>query len=148
MILIHSSWHLVILVTSRDCNHITWFCRNSASVSLFATFSHRTWVANDFFIISTFSKTIETLRLHFWKFFYKRKFFFLTHLLYAKSTFNSDRRLYKKRWCDLMRTWSFLTFIEIESKLHFLKFVVQTKKFLSDSFCVRENDTQRWSKII
>jgi hypothetical protein len=47
-----------------------------------------------------------------------------------------------------MRTWSFLTFIEIEFKLHFLKFVVQTKKFLSDSFCVRENDIQRWSKII
>ncbi len=43
----------------------------------------------------------------FWKFFYKRKFFFLIHLLYAKSTFNSDRRLYKKKWCDLIRTWSF-----------------------------------------
>jgi hypothetical protein len=43
----------------------------------------------------------------FWNFFYKRRFFFLIHLLYAKSTFNNDRKLYKKRWCDLMRTWSF-----------------------------------------
>jgi hypothetical protein len=116
---IHSSWHLVGLVTSRDCNHITWFCRNSASVSLLATLSHRTWIANDFFIISTLSKAIETSDCTFWKFFYKRKFFFLTHLLYAKSTFNSDRRLYKKRWCDLMRTWSLLAFTEIEFKLHF-----------------------------
>jgi hypothetical protein len=65
--------YTVILVTSRDCNHITWF-RNLASVSLLATLSHRTWIANDFFIISTFSKTIETLRLHFFKnFSYKRK---------------------------------------------------------------------------
>jgi hypothetical protein len=47
-------------------------------------------------------------------------------------------------WCELNR----LTFIEIESRLHFLKFVVQTKKFLFNSFCVREIDTQQWSKII
>ncbi len=100
-------WHLIILITSRDCNHITWFCRNSASVSLLATLSHRTWIANDFFIISTFSKAIETLKLHFLKIFLQTKIFFFTHLLYAKSTFNSDRRLYKKKWCDLMRIWSF-----------------------------------------
>ncbi len=43
----------------------------------------------------------------FWKFFYKRKFFFLTHLLHAKPAPNSSRRLYRERWCDLMRTWSF-----------------------------------------
>jgi hypothetical protein len=47
-------------------------------------------------------------------------------------------------WCELDR----LIFTEIESRLHFLKFVVQTKKFLSDSFCVREIDIQQWSKII
>ncbi len=97
--------YTVILVTSRDCNHITWF-RNSASVSLFATLSHRTWFANDFFIISTFSKAIQNLRLHFLKIFLQTKIFFFTHFLYAKSTFNNDRRLYKKRWCDQMRTWS------------------------------------------
>ncbi len=32
-----SSWHLIILITSRDRKHITWFWRNSASVSSFAT---------------------------------------------------------------------------------------------------------------
>jgi hypothetical protein len=53
-----------------------------------------------------------------------------------------------------MRIWLFnceldrLAFIEIESRLHFLKFVVQTKEFLSDSFCVREDDILSWSKII
>ncbi len=60
-----------------------------------------------FFIISTFSKTIENLRLHFLKIFLQKKIFFFTQFLYAKSTFNSDRRLYKKRCCDLMRTWLF-----------------------------------------
>jgi hypothetical protein len=129
-------------------NHVTWFCRNSASVSMLATLSHRSWIANEFSSSQLSQKRSKLSNCIFWKFSYKRKFFFLTHLLYAKSTFNSDRRLYKKRWCDLMQTWSFLTFIEIESKLHFLKFVVQTKKFLFDSFCVCEIDTQRWSKII
>ncbi len=52
-------------------------------------------------------KRSKLLDCTFWKFFYKRNFFFLIHLLYAKTTFNSDRRLYKKRWCDLTRTWSF-----------------------------------------
>ncbi len=47
-------------------------------------------------------------------------------------------------WCELDR----LILIEIEFKLHFFKFVVQTKKFLSDLSYVHENDTQRWSKII
>jgi hypothetical protein len=95
------------LVTSRDCSHITWF-RNSASVSLLATLSHRTWVANDFFYhLNSLKSDRNVSDCTFWKFSYKRKFFFLTHLLYAKSTFNNDQRLYKKKWCDLMRTWSF-----------------------------------------
>jgi hypothetical protein len=96
--------YTVILITSRDCNHITWF-RNSASVSLLATLSQNI-NCERFFIISTLSKTIEISDCTFWKIFYKRKFFFLTHLLYAKSTFNSDRKLYRERWCDQMRTWS------------------------------------------
>jgi hypothetical protein len=98
--------YTVILVTSRDFNHITWF-RNSASVSLFATLSHRTWIANDFSSSQFFQKRSKRLKLHFLKIFLQTKNFFLTHLLYAKSTFNSDRKLYKKRWCDQMRTWSF-----------------------------------------
>ncbi len=53
-----------------------------------------------FFIISTFSKAIESLRLHFLKFLLQTKNFFLTHLLHAKSTLNRDRKLYKKKWCD------------------------------------------------
>jgi hypothetical protein len=53
-----------------------------------------------FFIISTFSKAIENLRLHFLKILLQAKIFFLTHLLHAKSTLNRDRKLYKKRWCD------------------------------------------------
>ncbi len=59
-----------------------------------------------FFIISTLSKAIESLRLHLLKILLQTKIFFLIHLLYAKSTFNSDRKLCKKKWCDQMRTWS------------------------------------------
>ncbi len=70
-----SSWHLIILITSRDYNHITWSCRNFAFVSMLATLFHRTWVASDFFIISIFSKTIEILRLHFLKIFLQTKIF-------------------------------------------------------------------------
>ncbi len=101
----YSARYTVILVTSRDCNHITWF-RNSASVSLLATLSHRTWIANDFSSSQLSQKRSKTSDCTFWKISYKRKFFFLTHLLYAKSTLNSDRELYKKRWCDQMRIWS------------------------------------------
>jgi hypothetical protein len=95
----------IILVTSRDCNHITWF-RNSVSVSLLATLSHKTWVASDFSSSQLSQKRSKTSDCTFWKFSYKRKIFFLIHLLYAKSTFNSDRKLYKKKWCNQMRTWS------------------------------------------
>jgi hypothetical protein len=82
-----------------------------------------------FFIISTLSKTIETLRLHFLKIFLQTKFFFsfISCTRNRNSTVIED---YIKRnnviWCELDR----LTFIKIEFKLHFLKFVVQTKKFL------------------
>jgi hypothetical protein len=94
----------LFLITSRNYNHITWFCCNFVSVSSFATFSHRTWVVNDFSSSQLLQKQSKLSDFILWKVFYKRKFFFLTHLLYAKSTFNSDRKLYKKRWCDHMRT--------------------------------------------
>jgi hypothetical protein len=47
-------------------------------------------------------------------------------------------------WCELDR----LALTEIESRLRFLKFVVQTREFLSDSFCVSEIGVQQWSKFI
>ncbi len=72
-----SSWHLVILITSRDCNHITWSCRNSASVSLLATLSHRTWIANDFSSSQLSQKRSKISDCTFWKISYKRKFSFL-----------------------------------------------------------------------
>jgi hypothetical protein len=97
--------YTIILITSRDCNHITWF-RNSASVSLLATLSHRTWIANDFFSsFQLFQKRSKISDCTFLKNFLQTKIFFLTHLLYTKSTFNSDRELYKKKWCDQMRIW-------------------------------------------
>ncbi len=101
----YSARYTVILITSRDFSHITW-SRNSASVSLLATLSHKTWVANDISSSQLSQKRSKRLRLHFLKIFLQTKNFFLIHLLYAKSTLKSDRKLYKKRWCDQMRTWS------------------------------------------
>jgi hypothetical protein len=96
--------YTVILVTSRDCNHITWF-RNLASVSLLAILSHKTWIASDFSSSQLSQKRSKISDCTFLKIFLQTKIFFLAHLLYAKSTFNSDRKLYKKIWCDQMRTW-------------------------------------------
>ncbi len=39
-------------------------------------------------------------KLHFLKFVVLTKKIFLIRSVYAKSTLNNDRRLYKKRWCD------------------------------------------------
>ncbi len=68
--------YTIILITSRDCNHITWF-RNSASVSLLATLSHRTWIANDFSSSQLSQKRSKISDCTFWKISYKRKFSFL-----------------------------------------------------------------------
>ncbi len=57
-------------------SHITWF-RNSASVSLLATFLHRTWVANDFSSSQLSQKRSKISDCIFWKFSYKRIFSFL-----------------------------------------------------------------------
>ncbi len=89
-----------------------------------------------FFIISTLSKAIENFRLHFLKNFLQTKIFFLTHLLYAKSTFNSDRRLYKKKWCDLMRTWLFSFHWNLDCTFWNLSYR-QRNFFLTRSVCAK-----------
>jgi hypothetical protein len=97
--------YTIILIISRDCNRITWF-RNSVFVSLLATHSHRTWIANDFSSSQLSQKRSKRLRLHFLKIFLQTKIF-LSYLSLVRDTLNSDWRLYKKRWCNLMQTWSF-----------------------------------------
>jgi hypothetical protein len=68
--------YTIILITSRDCNHITWF-RNSAFVSLLAIFLHRTWIANDISSSQLSQKRSKVSDCTFWKFYYKQKFSFL-----------------------------------------------------------------------
>jgi hypothetical protein len=157
-----SSWHLIILVTSRDRNHITWFWRNSVSVSLLATLSHRTWIANDFFIISTFSKSDRNSQIALFENFSTNENFSYLLISCTRNRHSTVIVDYIRRddviWCELDRLalieiviWcelDRLALTEIESRLHFLKFVVQTKKFLFNSFCVCEIDIQRWSKVI
>jgi hypothetical protein len=72
----YSVRYTIILVTSRDCNHITWF-RNSASVSLLAILSHKTWIASDFSSSQLLQKRSKISDCTFWRFSYKRKFSFL-----------------------------------------------------------------------
>jgi hypothetical protein len=93
-----SSWHLIILITSRD---------SDATLFLYRCLRHFHTEHELLHHVNSLKKRSKFSDCTFWKFSYKRKFFFLTHLLYAKSTLNSDRKLYKKKWCDLMRTWSF-----------------------------------------
>jgi hypothetical protein len=89
-------------------NHITWFCRNSASVSLLATLSHRTWIVNDVSSFQLFQKRSKISDCIFLKILLQTKFFFFTHFWYAKSTFNNDRRLYKmsRFRVNLLVRWS------------------------------------------
>jgi hypothetical protein len=145
----YSARYTVVLVTSRDCNHITWF-RNPASVSLLATFSHRTWIAGDFFHhLNSLKKRSKHSGCTFWKFSYKRKFFFLIHLLYAKSTLNSDRKLYKRRWCDQMRTW-FSSHWKVIHCLAFTDCCREEREALIDSHRLlsrEEKDVDRLSQI-
>jgi hypothetical protein len=99
------------LITSRDCNHITWF-RNSASVSLFATLSQRTWIANDFSSSQLFQKRSKLSDCIFWKFSYKRNFSFL-FISCTRNRHSTMIENYIKRndviKCELNR----LTFIKI-----------------------------------
>jgi hypothetical protein len=99
-----------------------------------------------FFIISTFSKAIEMSQIAlFEKNFTNENFSFLLVFCTRKRHSTMIEDCIKKDdmiWCELNR----LILIEIESRLHFLKFVVQTKKFFSDSFCIHEIDIQQWSK--
>jgi hypothetical protein len=76
-LLIISSWHIIILITSRDYNHVTWFCRNSAFVLLLVTFLQKTWVANDFSSSQFFQKRSKISNCIFWIFFSKKKISFL-----------------------------------------------------------------------
>ncbi len=50
-----------------------------------------------------FQKRSKISNCTFLKIFLQSKIFFLNHLLYAKTTFNSDRKFYKKKCRDLMR---------------------------------------------
>jgi hypothetical protein len=91
--------YTVILITSRDFAILLLYrCLRHSHTEheLRAIFFHLNFLKND-------RKSQIAL---FWKNFLQTKIFFLTHLLYAKSTVNSDRKLYKKKWCDQMRIWS------------------------------------------
>ncbi len=84
----------------------------------------------------------------FWEFSYKRKFFFFLLISCTRNLHSTMIEDYIERNDVIRCELDCLALIEIESELHFLKFVVQTKKFLFDTFCVCEIDIQQWSKII
>jgi hypothetical protein len=109
--------YTVILITSRDCNHITWF-RNSVSVSLFATLSHRTWVANDFSSFQLFQKRSKISNCTFWKFYYKQKFSFLL-ISCTRNRHSTVIESYIKR-NNVIRCELDLTFTE--KSIHYLTF--------------------------
>jgi hypothetical protein len=87
----------VIVITSRD----------SAILLLYRCLrhSHTERELRTIFHHLNFLKSDRKSQIALFEKFLTNENFFLTHLLYAKSTLNSDRELYKKRWCDQMRTW-------------------------------------------
>jgi hypothetical protein len=135
--------HLNYITWSKSHHVISQFCFCIAACNTFT----QNMSCKRFFIISTFSKTIESLRLHFLKFFLHTKNFFLIHLLHVKSTLNSDRKLYKKKWCDRCEL-DRLTFIEhwfiIElSQIIIAKRIDHCRETLYSIF----NATRNWTNL-
>ncbi len=97
-------------------NHITWFCRNSASVSLFATFSHKTLIANDFSSSQLFQKRSKISDCTFWNFSYKRKISFLL-ILCTRKRYLSMIENYIKRNDVIWYELDCLALTEIDSLL-------------------------------
>ncbi len=107
--------YTVILVTSRDCNHITWF-RNSTSVSLRAILSHKTWIASDFSSFQFSQKRSKISDCTFWKFSYIRKFSFLL-IFCTRNRHSTVIKSYIKR-NDVIRCEFDLTLTE--RSIHYL----------------------------
>jgi hypothetical protein len=100
-------------------NHITWFCRNSASISQFATLSHRTWIASDFSSFQFSQKRSKLSDCTFWNFFYKRKISFLLILCMRKrhsSVIENYIRSDDVIWCE----FDYLILTEIDSLFKFI----------------------------
>jgi hypothetical protein len=96
--------YTVILNTSRESSHhviLSQICFCIVACDILT----QNMNCKRFFIISIFSKMIENLTLHFLKFFLQTRNFLFTHSVHAKMTLISDRKLYKKKWCDQIRTW-------------------------------------------
>ncbi len=95
-----SKSHHVIVITSRDFAILLLYrcLRHFHTEHELRTIFHH---------FNSFKKRSKISDCTFLKIFLQTKIFFFTHFLYAKSTFNNDRKLYKKRWCDLMRIWLF-----------------------------------------
>jgi hypothetical protein len=125
----------IILITSRDCNYITWF-RNSASVSLFATLSHRTWIASDFSSFQLLQKRSKISNCTFWKISYKRKFSFLL-ISCTRNRHSTMIENYIKK-DDVIKCEFNLIFIE--KSIHYLISQMIVAKTLIN-YCCRE---ERW----
>jgi hypothetical protein len=149
------AWYTVILITSRDCNHITWF-RNSAFVSLLAILLHRTWVANDFSSFQLSQKRSKISDCIFWKFFYKRKFSFL--LIFCTRNRHSTMMKSYIRRDDVIKYELDLTFIE--KSIHYLALTNDCReeidKFsqivVAKMFCWKNNyaifrTTRNWTNL-
>jgi hypothetical protein len=113
----YSVRYTIILVTSHDCNHITWF-RNSASVSLLAILSHRTWIASDFSSSQLSQKRSKVSDCIFWKFSYKRKFSFLL-IFCTRNRHSTVMKIYIRR-NDVIKCE--LDLALIEKSIHYLIF--------------------------
>jgi hypothetical protein len=116
--------YTVILITSRDCNHITWF-RNSASVSLLATLSHN-MNCERFFIISTLSKAIETFQIALFENFFTNENFSFLLIFCMRNRHSTVIENYIERDDVISCELDHLVFIEIW-------FIIELHKSLSSN---------------
>ncbi len=84
-------------------------------------------------------------RLHFLKLVVQTKNFFLTCSVYAKSTFNNDRKLYKKKWCDQIRTW-FNSHWKIDSLFSFHRLLSRKILCWNDNYSIFKA-TRNWTNL-
>jgi hypothetical protein len=112
----------VTVITSRVCNHITWFS-NSAFVFLLVTLSHKTWIASDFHHLNFFKNDRNVLDCIFWNFFLQTKNFFFT-LFCTQNRHSTIIENYIKRNDVIKCDFDHLTFIEIRFIIEFSQIIV------------------------
>ncbi len=116
------------------------------SVSLFATFSHKTWIANDFSLFQFFQKRSKISNCNFWKFFTHESFSFL-FIFCTRNRHLTMIESYIKR-NDVIKCELNLVYIEkTDSLFHFHTWLSRDADRFLYIAVAREKNVDRLSQI-